>query len=69
MEEPAQSIAGGDFLQPKIDLRALARQAARPQPIHQDADAVRRVRRLIDALDAQVLRVISGDHDRTGPWR
>src|SRR5271166_586465 len=47
-----QDIAWCDFLQPEIDLRPLPRQAAGPEPIHQDADAALRVRRLIDAFDA-----------------
>src|SRR4029077_2054027 len=53
VEPTAQSVARRDFLQPEIDLCALARQPARPQPVHQYAEPVRRIRRLIDALDMQ----------------
>ena len=65
MEPAAQGVARCDFLQPEIDLRALPRQAAGPQPIHQYADAVRRIRQLLDAPNAQVLAGhFFGDHDQ-----
>src|SRR5215472_6074601 len=38
MQPAAQRIARRDFLQPEIDLGALSRQTARPQPIHQYAE-------------------------------
>src|ERR1700730_4919301 len=55
VEAAAQGVAPSYFLQPEIDLRPLARQTAGPQAIHQDADAVFRVRRLIDPFDPQRL--------------
>src|SRR6516164_3009348 len=53
MEAAAQRAARGYFLQPQLDLRSLPRQAARPQPIDQYANAVLRIGRLIDALHPQ----------------
>ena len=55
VEAAAKRIARRDFLQPQVDLRPLPRQTAGPQAIHQDADAVFRVRRPIDAFDPQPL--------------
>src|SRR5271165_295131 len=53
VEAAAQSVARGYLLQPQLDLRPLPGQTAGPQAIHQDADAVFRGRRSIDAFDPQ----------------
>src|SRR5205814_263519 len=55
METAAQGVARRDFSQPQIDLRPLPREAARPQPIHQDANAVCGIRWFIDPFDAEWL--------------
>jgi hypothetical protein len=48
VEEPAQSIAGGDFLQPKIDPCPFLRQAAWPKAINQNTNAVCILRRFVN---------------------
>ena len=55
MEAVTQGIARRDFLKPQVDPRLFPRQAPGPEPIHQDSDAVFRVRQLIDTFDAQRL--------------
>ena len=46
VEEAAQSIARGNFLQPQVDPRPFPRQPARPQAIDQNTSAVPVVRGL-----------------------
>jgi hypothetical protein len=48
VEEPAQSIAGGDFLPPKIDPCPFLRQAAWPKAINQNTNAVCILRRFVN---------------------
>ena len=55
MHRPGDDDSSAVTFWGKSDLRALPRQAPGPQPIHQHAGAVRRIRRLADALDVQVL--------------
>src|SRR6516165_5216630 len=51
----AQGVAGGNLLQPKVDPRLFPRQAAGPKAVHQDADAVIVVGRVVDAFDARLM--------------
>ena len=46
-----QLRAGSDFFQPKIDLGLFLRQTARPEPVHQNTDAIILMRCFIHPLE------------------
>jgi len=55
VEEAAQSIARGDFLQPQIDPCPFPRQAARPQAIDKNTNAVPVVRGLVNPFYTELM--------------
>lgn len=64
MAEPAtQFVAWCNILRPAIDRRSRFAQAARPQPVNQNANPVFRCRRLVGPLQADVGGIKSRRHD------
>jgi len=55
VEEAAQSIARGNFLQPQVDPRPFPRQPARPQAIDQNTSAVPVVRGFVDSFCTKLM--------------